>query len=327
MKLPRLPTPGSCHSLSTQTKTSQEMRPNMSFLATSGNGAQHLASQTARDPAPIIANPGQHPTITPLERAVDLIQNQGATPESLLVVTATDNAAREFASRMRNRLNSNGIKLNQNSIYAGTLHALCLRLLDENRPLTRMKRNYTVMDQFDQHYFIYQRLKDYRALTDSELVMGKDVSRWNQAQNLLKRLNAVAEQALDAKDLAAARHPEARALAACYKLYLQQLTKANALDHSTIQLETLRLLENNPQLLTALKTQWTYLIIDDDKDTSTIEERILACLVNNHPDQYGAGNAEDLYGLRSAADGDFFKFPAQQLGRPTQTETIPWWLM
>jgi DNA helicase-2/ATP-dependent DNA helicase PcrA len=313
-----------------------KMRKIMPPLATSANEAPRLAYETAKGPALITAGPGPRKTTTLVERAVDLIQNHGAAPESLLIVTFSDAAAREFSTRIRNRLNSQGIKFNLNVMYAGTFHSLCLRLLDEHREFTRMKRNYTVMDPFDQHYFIYQRLKEYRALADCELVMGKDASRWNQAQNLLKRLNAVTEQALDAKDLAAAsQQREGRTLAACYKLYLQQLTKANALDFSTIQLEALRLLENNPEVLALLRNQLAYLMVDDEQNTSTIiQERIFRCLLNGRPGPSSAGNAEQgHYRFRGAAGENIIEFPNQfeerfkQLGRPPQTETIPWWLM
>jgi hypothetical protein len=38
-------------------------------------------------------------------------------------------------------------------MYADTLHSICLRLLEEHREFTRLKKNFTLMDQFDQSYF------------------------------------------------------------------------------------------------------------------------------------------------------------------------------
>lgn len=306
----------------------------MSFLTTSADAAHHFASETARGPSLIIAALGPRKTIALAERIVDLIQNHAATPESFWVVTLSDSAARELSTRIRNQLNSLGTKFNPNAMFVGTFHGLCLHLLDKHRELTRLKRNYTVMDPFDQHYFLYQRLKEYRAVDDSGLVLGRDATRWNQAQNLLKRLNALTEQALDTKGQAAS-HPEGRALLACYKVYLRQLEKANALDLSTIQLEALRLLEDNPEVLAQLRNRLAYLMVDDVPDGTTIQGRILRCLVTETPNPCVVGDDDDQ--IDDAFRGTFLDntraFPLHfengfnPLSRAPQTETIPWWLM
>lgn len=290
----------------------------MSYLATSAKAATRLDNRTAASLELIVAGSSQRSAV--LERAVDLIQVRGAAPESLLVVTLTDSAARELTTRIRNRLNALGIKFNPNVMYAGTILSLCLRLLDEHHECTRLKRNYTVMDQFDQHYFLYQRLDDYRALANSTLVLGKDSARWNQAQNLLKQLNALTEQVPEATRLATAPQQEARALAACYKLYLQHLEKANALDHSTVQLATLRLLEEHTEVLAGLKNQLTYLIVDEQQESSIIVKRILRCLVDLGP-RRADGDSRANYRSGQAPQR------SQPPVRSGQSDTIPWWLM
>lgn len=300
----------------------------MSFLVTSSNRDRRLANETSRRPALIVAGPGARRPLTLVERVVDLVQNHGASPESLLVLTLTDDDAREFTTRLRNRLAALGIRFNVNLLQAGTFHSLCLRWLDQHRQFTRLKRNYTVMDQFDQHYFLYQRLDDYRAIVGSDSVLGKDATLWNQAQNLLKRLNAVTEQALDANQLVAKSDADGRTLANCYKRYIEHLEKANALDFSTIQLETLRLLENNPDVLATLRNRLAYLIVDGYPERSTIEQRIFRCLVDERrsqaaigdPDR-GAVHAESNESRPQLDDGY-----AQLVGL-SPVETMPWWLL
>lgn len=311
----------------------------MSNLAPSSKAPLGLVDAAASGPQLIIAGAGTQQGQTQLERAVDLIENHGVAPEALLVVTLTDSAARELTTRIRNRLNAQGVKFNANAMYAGTFLALCLRLLDEHRECAQLKRNFTVMDPFDQHYFLYQRLGDYRALINSKLVLGKDGARWGQAQKLLKRLNTVTEQALDATELSAVTHPEARALAACYKLYLEHLEKANALDFSTVQLAALRLLEETPAVLACLKSLWAYLIIDQQQENSIIKERVLRCLVDTRsapcllsdekrmrfqPAAISSRNS----GAESRYTPNVVDFPlsAKAPGRSASSEAVPWWL-
>lgn len=50
------------------------------------------------------------------------------------------------------------MRFNLNEMYLGTFHSICWRWLDDHREFTRLKRNFIMMDQFDQQYFLYRRL-------------------------------------------------------------------------------------------------------------------------------------------------------------------------
>ena len=63
-------------------------------------------------------------------------------------------------------------------MYIGTFHSICLRILEENREFTRLKRNFTILDQFDQQYFLYQGLFDYQEIEGNEHVLGKPKTPW-----------------------------------------------------------------------------------------------------------------------------------------------------
>ena len=313
------------------------MKTKMSNLATATDASSHRDHDVASGPRLIFAGSGARRGTALLDRAIDLIENHGADPESLLVVTPSDKAAHDLTTRLRNRLNTLGIRFNPSVMYAGTFLSLCLRVLEEHREHTRLQRNYTVMDAFDQHYFLYQRLDDYLALANSDLVLGCDATRWKQAQTLLRRLNAVSELALDRQPPAAASAREERALAACYKKYRQHLEKANALDAATAQLAALHLLENNRAVLAGLKKQVAYLIIDAHQETSAIKERILACFVDLRSLPCLAGSETQRAHSASASQhgvthnaasqptGEQNVVEFRQIRRPAG-DRVPWWL-
>jgi len=126
---------------------------------------QQLEAILATDgPVLIIAGPGSGKTFTLVERIVYLIKHMGVAPESLFVVTFTDKAARELTTRISNRLTELSIKFNLNEMHLGTFHSICLRILEDFREFTRLKRSFTLFDQFDQQYFLYQRIKNFREL-------------------------------------------------------------------------------------------------------------------------------------------------------------------
>ncbi|MGY2183359.1 ATP-dependent helicase [Pseudomonas agarici] len=281
-------------------------------LQSKANPQQLEAILSTDGPVLIIAGPGSGKTFTLVERIVYLITHKGVSPESLLVVTFTDKAARELTTRISNRLAELGIRFNLNEMYLGTFHSICLRILEDFREFTRLKRSFTLFDQFDQQYFLYQRIKDFRELPDAQLIMGGDQSgRWAQSENLLKWLNKVGEEALDLAMLAAAPEVEVRALAACFVKYQELLHENNSLDFSGIQFEALQLLEKHPEVLMQLREKLTYLMVDEYQDTNTIQERILLLLAGEKRNLCVVGDDDQgLYRFRGATIRNILEFPS-----------------
>lgn len=278
---------------------------------TSANPAQLEAVTTTDGPLLIIAGPGSGKTFTLVERIVYLITEKYVTPESLFVVTFTDKAASELTTRISNRLNEIGVRFNLNEMYLGTFHSICLRWLEEHREFTRLKRNFTMMDAFDQQYFIYQKMREYDEIPEIGLLIGKpDQSAWAKTETLVKWINAVSEEALDPQVLIRATDPEIRVLGLCAELYQRQLEEANALDFSTIQYEALRLLRNHPQVREQLQNKITYLMVDEYQDTNTIQEMILFLLAREEkPNLCVVGDDDQgLYRFRGATIRNILQF-------------------
>jgi len=233
-------------------------------------------------------------------------------PEQIMVVTFTDKAAQELTTRISNRLDQLGVRFNLNEMYLGTFHAICLRWLQEHRELTRLKHNFTVLDEFDQHYFVYQRFSAFEALEGlSHLTSHADTtSTWERSQTLVKWINMVSEEALDIATLLAAPDAAIRALGLCAQLYHTQLAEANTLDFSTIQREALELLQNHPSVRDALHAQISYVMVDEYQDTNTIQERILLELVGtDNPNLCVVGDDDQgIYRFRGATIRNILQF-------------------
>lgn len=281
-------------------------------LASAANPQQQEAIMTTEGPLLIIAGPGSGKTFTLVERIVYLLTEKSVPPERVMVVTFTDKAAQELTTRISNRLDQLGTRFNLNEMYLGTFHSICLRWLQDHREYTRLKHNFTVFDEFDQHYFVYQSFSAFEALEGIALLAGNPAttSTWERSELLVKWINTVSQEALDIQTLLAAPDAAIQALGRCAQLYYTLLEERNALDFSTIQREALYLLRNYPSVRDALKERIAYVMVDEYQDTNTIQERILLELVGmDSPNLCVVGDDDQaIYRFRGATVRNILQF-------------------
>ena len=142
----------------------------MSFNFDDANNEQRKAIQQTEGPVLIIAGPGTGKTFTLVKRALYLIVEKGVKPENILIATFTEKAAKELITRISNELIKLNITVNINDLYIGTIHSICLRLIRENIEFTRLRKNYRLLDEFDQKYLIYRDHKAFDDIANIELI-------------------------------------------------------------------------------------------------------------------------------------------------------------
>jgi DNA helicase II / ATP-dependent DNA helicase PcrA len=285
----------------------------MITLPSSLNDEQRQAVLTTEGPLLIIAGPGSGKTFTLVERICYLIAGKKVAPESIMITTFTEKAARELITRISERLNEEKIEVNVNNMHIGTLHSICLSLLEKYREHTTLERHFTVMEQFEQQYFLYQRLDQFRQIPSHESILIKerqvDPSRWKQAYNLMGWLNKVSEEALDYEEMRQSGDVRVRALGEMYTLYRRQMKEENKLDFSTIQVEALNLLEKNHGVLAELQDTIRYIMFDEYQDTNTIQETIVKKLAEEHGNLCVVGDDDQgLYRFRGASVRNILAF-------------------
>jgi DNA helicase II / ATP-dependent DNA helicase PcrA len=267
------------------------------------------AIRTTEGPLLIIAGPGSGKTKTLVERVVHLVI-KGVAPTSIMVSTFTEKAAAELVTRISNRLLDLKLKVNLNEMYVGTLHSIFLRILDDHREFTRLKRNYRILDQFDQRYLIFRHLRDLmNGAGVADLLGAGQRSNWDLAESAVAYVNKVSEELLDVAQLKAAPEPAIAAIGHLYDAYQQLLADENALDFSTIQVEAHNLLATRPAVLAALQQQLHYLMIDEYQDTNTVQEKILLKLAAAHSNLCVVGDDDQgLYRFRGATIRNILEF-------------------
>lgn len=192
----------------------------------------------------IIAGPGTGKTFTLVKRALYPIVEKGVKPENILIATFTEKAAKELITRISNELIKLNITVNINDLYIGTIHSICLRLIRENIEFTRLRKNYRLLDEFDQKYLIYRNHKAFDDIANIELI-ADNKSPWGRANQLAFYFNSVSEEMATVEELKADKDPAVQVLAKAYEVYRGLLNEENAMDFSSIRVIAYKLLAEN----------------------------------------------------------------------------------
>ena len=234
------------------------------------NKGQRDAITTSDGPVLITAGPGTGKTYTLIQRAIFLIQECGVKPESIFIATFTEKAAKELITRITNELSARDISANINEMYIGTFHSLCLRILKENLEYTRLRKNYRLLDGFDQQYMIFQNLYRFNKLDDYDLVVS-NVGWWSQAENICKFVNNLSEELVSPDELMEDEDSSIAAMGRILKEYRSILEEENMMDFSSIQIEAYNLLKDYPDVLNEMQNKLTYIMVDEYQDTNFIQ--------------------------------------------------------
>lgn len=274
------------------------------------NNNQREAIETTEGPLLIIAGPGTGKTFTLVKRAVYLIVEKKITPEEIIIATFTEKAAKEIITRISNELISLGINININEMYIGTFHSICLRILKEHLEFTRLKKNYRLLDQFEQQYIIFQNIFRFRAIENYELIFDSNIGVWKQAGKLAQYISTIQEELIDVNKMNDDTNEAVVALAKVVNLYSKILEEENIIDFSGLQIETFNLLRTNTNILQELKSKIKYIMIDEYQDTNFVQEQLIFLLANDKKNICVVGDDDQgLYRFRGATIRNILEFP------------------
>ena len=165
------------------------------------NLSQKEADENIDGPLLIIAGPGAGKTKTLVERMIYMIKVKNIKPEEILMATFTERAARELSTRIGNRLKNENIHLED--LYIGTIHSICLKIIDENIECSNLKKGYRVLDNVDQKFYIFSKLKYFKEISGFKEFFKDKIylSNWKVGETLIKWFNLFSEEGLEIKEI------------------------------------------------------------------------------------------------------------------------------
>ena len=240
------------------------------------NKEQLEAINTIEGPLLISAGPGTGKTATLVNRYSNMVKNHEISPENILVTTFTEKAAKEIITRISYEIPD----FDLNDVYIGTFHSICLRIVRDNIAfIPQLKKNFVLMDDFDQKYFLYQRFNyDFCKLPHFSALDFGNRGIWEKSSILADWLNGIAEEQISSSELLQSDSLKYVALGEAKELYDELLESQNRLDFATIQATAYRLLYENECILQNYQKLFQYMMIDEYQDTNSIQEKLVFLL-------------------------------------------------
>jgi len=276
------------------------------------NDQQKEAISYTDGPLLITAGPGTGKTFTLVQRAVYLIQEKNVAPEQIMIATFTEKAAKEIITRITNELSERNINVNVNEMYIGTFHSICLRFIQDNLEYTDFKKNYRLLDNLDQQYFIFQNyFQTFKPIENIDVIFDAQ-GVWKRSMDIAGLVNTLNEELVDHALLCADNNVKIKVAGKVLCAYNELLKDQNMLDFSTIQTAAYRLLKDNKTILQKLQEQIRYIMIDEYQDTNYIQEQIVFLLGSENQNIAVVGDDDQgLYRFRGATIRNILEFPSK----------------
>ncbi len=260
------------------------------------NPEQKKAVETVDGPLLVLAGAGTGKTRVLTTRLAHIIQTGRAKPWQCLCVTFTNKAAREMRERALNLIGPDGEGLS----WLGTFHSISSKILRRHAELVGLKSTFTIIDTDDQ-------IRLCKQIIEAENI---DPKRWtprylaglidgwkNRALLPDKVPSDEAYQFADGKGID------------LYTIYQSRLSVLNACDFGDLLLLTIKLFQENADVLGEYHNRFRYILVDEYQDTNIAQYLWLRLLAR------GTGNIccvgdddQSIYGWRGAEVTNILKF-------------------
>ena len=258
------------------------------------NREQLSAVEHPADTLLIVAGPGTGKTLTLTHRIAHLIDHQKVSPQNILALTFTHQAARQ----MRRRLSALLIKGQQLPLVT-TFHSFCYRVL---RELEKTDNRILIGDDLDQQYFILNTIKTLEA-------NGQQIPF--KPKEILDKIIAAKQQILQPVDnLETLGKPsEIELFTVIYKAYQQILSVCGYYDYEDLIFNTVTRFESEHDTCKEMQNRYPYILIDEYQDLNHGQYRIVKALSPTGKNLFVIGDPDQsIYGFRGSEVRYFDRF-------------------
>ncbi len=252
------------------------------------NEQQYLAVTHQEGPLLILAGAGSGKTRVLTYRIAYLIEECGVPPRHILAITFTNKAAREMRERAGRIMDGYTA-----GMWIQTFHAACGRIL----------RAHAEAIGFTSSFIVYDEAEVMTVIKDCMKRLNVDEKRIPP-----KTMRAVISQAKDDmlspeeyKNSVEVTDYVYRKYAEIYQMYQDTLKNSNAMDFDDMILMTIRLFQENPDILEDYQERFRYIMVDEYQDTNRSQYLFVTMLARKYRNLCVVGDDDQsIYSFRGA---------------------------
>ena len=191
--------------------------------------------------------------------------SEGMDPSELIVCTFTDKAALELRVRIQQRLKQLNGAIGVAEITLGTIHGICMRLLQE---YTDKYGDYSVLETMKNIHFINRYFKQIEMGNIKKLGTNVTMDRYFDTNRFLSICSILDENQVNLELV-----PNEIKIA--YKNYRKLLNEYHYFDFSTIQSEFLHEIREDQNFRNKLSEKIKLIIVDEFQDVNYLQNEIV----------------------------------------------------
>ena len=244
--------------------------------------------------------------VTALEAAIDMqpyeiaeilpeFISEPTPPWAVLAITFTNKAAGEIRARLDSAFEDKSVA---ESIWAGTFHSVCLRILRKYGERLGYAQGFSIYDTDDKKRMLSICMKELE-IDEKRLAVRSVASEISKAKDSLESSDSFK---LDGD-------PRERDILRIYKLYEKKMREYNALDFDDIIMKTVELLENNEDVRRYYQHKFRYVLVDEYQDTNYAQFVLTKILSDGHRNIMVVGDDDQsIYRFRGATIENILNF-------------------
>lgn len=225
----------------------------------------------------------------------DVLCDRAPKPWQILAITFTNKAANELKERLSLMLGDAA-----NDIWASTFHSSCVKILRRNADLLGFTNRFTIYDTDDSR----------RVMKECQRLLGIE-DRFLSHKTILNEISHAKDTLVSPAEYAktAGQDPRLQKIAQCYEKYQKLLKNADAMDFDDIIFNTVRLFEENPEVLEHYQHQFRYVMVDEYQDTNHAQYKLTSLLADGYRNICVVGDDDQsIYRFRGATIENILSF-------------------
>lgn len=243
----------------------------------------------------ILAGAGSGKTGVLTHRIAHLIDDLGVNSYNILAITFTNKAAKEMKERV-DRL----VGMGADSAWIMTFHAACVRILRRYICRIGYDNNFTIYDTDDQKSVI----KDILKRKNLDPKQYKD-------RTILSVISNAKDNLISPDDMyqSSGGNYNTMKTAEIYREYQEQLKKNNAVDFDDIIGLTVKLFNEDKEVLRYYQERFRYIMVDEYQDTNRAQFNLIRLLAGGHGNLCVVGDDDQsIYKFRGADINNILDF-------------------